>query len=128
MRLLLDTHAVLWSLADADVFREPVAAALDDPRNEKLVSIASFWEMAIKVGIGKLAMEEPPETVLERYVRERIATILPIRAVHLRLLRTLPHHHRDPFDRMLVAQALADDLTLVSHDAEIDAYGVRRLW
>lgn len=128
MRLLLDTNALLAVLRD--VAPLPIAAewALNDPANEKVVSVVNFWELTIKVSLRKLIMREPPEAVLEKFEQRRIATILSIRADHLRVLRTLPLHHRDPFDRLLVAQALAEDCTLVSSDVALDAYGVPRLW
>jgi PIN domain nuclease of toxin-antitoxin system len=130
VRLLLDTHTLLWSFNDAPRLSAAAASALHHPANEKIASAATFWEMAIKYALGKLQMPEPPEEAMLRVERERIATILPIRPEHLRALRTLPrlHEHKDPFDRMLVAQALSEDCTLVSSDPALDAYGVRRLW
>jgi PIN domain nuclease of toxin-antitoxin system len=128
MRLLIDTHALLWSMEDARPLSFAAAAALRDPTNEKIDSIGTFREMSIKFSLGKLQMPEAPDQVMERFEREQIATILPIRAGRLRIMRGLPHHHKDPFDRMIVAQAIADALTLVSSDAALDIYGVRRLW
>ena len=130
MRLLLDTHALLWSFHDAPRLSAAAARALHDAANEKIVSAATFWEMTIKDALGKLQMPEPPDEAMRRVDRERIATILPIHPAHLRVLRTLPRlrEHKDPFDRMLVSQALSEDLTLVSNDAALDGYGVRRLW
>ncbi len=128
MRLLLDTNAILAVLRDAVPMSASTEALLSLPASEKLVSIVSFWEMSIKAALGKLRMARPPELILEEFEERQIATILPIRASHLRELRALPHHHRDPFDRLIVAQALGEDCTLVSSDAQLDAYGVTRLW
>ena len=128
MRLLLDTNALLWSLENSPRLSNPASQALSDPAREKVVSIASFWEITIKVSINKLVLSESPDELLARFEQNRLATILPIRFGHLRVLRGLPHHHKDPFDRMIVSQALADELTLVSSDEALDDYGVRRLW
>jgi len=99
------------------------ARALHDPANEKIVGAATFWEMAIKYALGKLQMPEPPDEAMVRVERERIATVLPIRAPHLRVLRTLPRlrEHKDPFDRMLASQALSEGLTPVSNDEALNA-------
>ena len=128
MRLLLDTHTLIWTLQDADRLSAAAERVLNDPANERIVSVASFWEMAVKFSIGKLRMGQTPADVFETFERERLATILPIRSADIRVLSELPFHHRDPFDRMLVAQALSDGLTLVSTDELLDDYGVTRLW
>jgi PIN domain nuclease of toxin-antitoxin system len=128
MRLLVDTHALIWSLENAAQLKSNVLGALNDASNEKVISVASFWEMTIKVSLGKLEMDESPDALMERFEKNSLASILPVRARHLGVLRELPQHHRDPFDRLIVAQAIAEDLTLVSSDANLDGYGVRRLW
>lgn len=131
MRLLLDTHTLLWVLDGSPRLSIAATRALSDNANEKIVSVASFWEMTIKSSLGKLRLNESPYALLARFDSEGLATILPIGAAHLAALHGLPPHpdkHRDPFDRMLVAQALAEDLTLVSADPLLDAYGVKRLW
>ena len=123
MRLLLDTSALLWLLAGdprlgAQARQEVEAAA------ELVVSAASLWEIAIKVSLGKLAaLPGLPAVLAEAGVRR-----LGIGDEHLRRLESLPWHHRDPFDRLLIAQALAEDIPLVSNEALFDAYGVRLLW
>jgi PIN domain nuclease of toxin-antitoxin system len=105
-----------------------VRELLLEPQEEMLVSIASAWEMAIKQSLGKLRLSLP----VGRMVAERLGpvgvTLLPISVAHIGRLETLPFHHRDPFDRMLAAQALAEGLTVVSADEAFDAYGVARVW
>jgi PIN domain nuclease of toxin-antitoxin system len=128
MRLLLDTHAFLWVLEASARLSPKARAAIQDAGNVKLVSFASLWEITIKVAFGKLKLETPWEETLRQIERMAPGTVLGCTVPHLESLSQLPHHHRDPFDRMLVAQARADDLTLVSHDDLLDAYGIRRLW
>jgi len=101
---------------------------MQDIANHKFVSHASLWEITIKAALGKLRLLEPWGETLRQIERRVPGTVLPCTAAHLEKLCELPHHHRDPFDRMLVAQALADDLTLVSDDGVLDRYGARRLW
>jgi PIN domain nuclease of toxin-antitoxin system len=128
VNLLLDTHAFLW-FVDADLRLSPKAKSLiEDPANRKFVSIATCWEIAIKVGLGKLNLGEPAATFLPRELGVNLFDILPIELAHATFVATLPHHHRDPFDRMLAAQALIETMPLVSVDAAFDPYGVQRLW
>jgi PIN domain nuclease of toxin-antitoxin system len=101
---------------------------MEDERNEKLLSIASVWEMAIKVSLGKLHMADPIEEVIDRGTRDAGIAILGISRAHAIRVASLPWHHRDPFDRMLAAQALEEQVALVARDAVFDGYGVRRLW
>lgn len=122
-RLLLDTHVWLWWQADdrrlAKVARAAIARAA-----EVYVSAASAWEMAIKIALGKLeAPEDVAEAVDAGGFRE-----LPVHFRHVAALRTLPAHHRDPFDRLLLAQARVDGLTLVTADPALPPYGVPHLW
>ncbi len=119
-RLLLDTNVVLRWLAQ-DSLAEPVMSLLADGSTDAHVSIASAWEVAIKTSIGKL---RPPEDFADAAV-EGGFTLLPIDVEHTRAVRDLPFHHRDPFDRMLVAQALVEGLTLVTRDRRLAEYGVR---
>lgn len=120
MRLLLDTNALIWALQAPDHLRPEASAALADRQNEIYVSIASIWEAAIKVGIGKLVL--PPEFIPT--ISRSGFRIMAIEIPHALRVSTLPRHHRDPFDRILVAQALVEDLTLVTRDAMLPLYGV----
>lgn len=123
MRLLLDTHALLWWLTDSPQLSRKAKRAIEKANNEVFVSVASLWEARIKEGLGKLK--------LPRGFREEIAlqgfVELNVTGTHTDLLRTLPFHHRDPFDRILVAQALENSLTIVTRDEQIGRYGVATL-
>ena len=128
MRLLLDTHTFLWTVENSDRLSANARAAIADGGNEKLLSIASLWEIAIKVSIGKLAVAGPFDEMVDRLVVNRLITLLPIAPAHLKRVATLPHHHGDPFDRLIIAQAQEAGLTVVGNDPAFDAYGVARLW
>ncbi|HEU5115520.1 MAG TPA: type II toxin-antitoxin system VapC family toxin [Isosphaeraceae bacterium] len=128
MRLLLDTHAVLWfALNDSQLSGTAISLILD-PANEKFVSPASDWEIAIKISAGKYSLAVPFEDFFRNAVDDNGFRRLPIELRHTAALTTLPYHHRDPFDRLLVATALVEGLALVSADSAFDAYGVTRLW
>lgn len=120
MRLLLDTHIVLWALADDDRLASPLRELIVDGRNDVLVSAASVWEIAIKATLGKL---DAPGNLLEALTDAQLQP-LPIEHGHAVRAGRLPRHHDDPFDRMLVAQAAAEGLTLVSTDRRLSTYGV----
>lgn len=124
MRYLLDTHALIWAIADPDRLPQPVRDEVVDPANVILVSVASAWEVAIKRAIGKLNFSDITAGLLDRYGFERI----DIRLDHVATVTTLPPLHHDPFDRMLVAQAEVDDLTIMTRDAHIQLYDVRTIW
>ena len=122
-RLLLDTHAFLWWLADAPQLGNLARKAISDERNDVFVSAATGWEIAIKRAAGKL---QAPDN-LDAMVEESGFTPLPISFFHGEQAGALPMHHRDPFDRMLVAQAQAEGLVIVTGDPDIPRYGVRTL-
>jgi PIN domain nuclease of toxin-antitoxin system len=128
VKVLLDTHAFLWWLSDRRELTKRARGVISKGTNECYVSIASCWEIALKVSIGKLAIEG----CLERFIPEQLAAnafgSLAIDLRHVLRTATLPFHHRDPFDRLLVAQALVEDLAVVSGDGVFDLYGVQRVW
>lgn len=128
MRYLLDTHTLLWFLQDARDLPAVVADRIEAKEADNHVSIASIWEMAIKLSLGKLRVPYSLEEELPRLLEENAFTLLPLACSHLQALSELPFHHRDPFDRTLVAQAQAEGLTVLSRDPSFDAYGVRRKW
>jgi PIN domain nuclease of toxin-antitoxin system len=128
MRLLLDTHSFLWFIMGDSKLSAIARAAIEDPANEKLVSAASLWEIAIKASLGKLTLAEPFGVIIPRELRRNGFAILPIGVAHANRISTMPFHHRDPFDRLLVAQAQQDSLALVGLDPQFDAYGVMRIW
>lgn len=120
MRLLLDTHTLLWWLADDPRLADPARSEIADPANDVLVSAASAWEIAIKAALGKLSLPDD----LEEQLAGNSFSPLPILVRHALAVRDLPDHHRDPFDRLLVAQARIEDLTIVTADACIPRYDV----
>ncbi len=124
MRLLADTHAALWLLDEDKRLSTHADALLTDARNEVLLSAAVVWEVAIKRSLGKL---DAPDGFAEQLL-DGGAVPLPISIDHARAVRSLPWHHRDPFDRLLVAQATLEDATLVSNDPRLSPYGVRVAW
>jgi PIN domain nuclease of toxin-antitoxin system len=128
VRLLLDTHAFLWFLAGDRRMRPSARRRIEDARNERLLSVASIWELAIKTSLGKLELDDPLDELIERGVEENDVRLLSISKTHALRVAALPWHHRDPFDRLLVAQALEDDLALLSAETAFDAYGARRVW
>ncbi len=127
MRLLLDTHAFLWFVDDNPRLSAHAKALLESDADLSL-SLASLWEIAIKTSIGKLTLAHPFDLFISRQLPANGIELLNITTAHLARLTTLPFHHRDPFDRLLVAQALTENLTIVSVDAALDNYGVTRLW
>ena len=126
--LLLDTHTLLWFLWDDRRLSLRAKAAIEDGDNRKLVSIASCWEIAIKAGLGKVDLGEPSRSFLAREIPRNHFELLPITLDHATLVEGLALHHKDPFDRLLVAQATLENMSLVSGDAVLDQYGIVRLW
>jgi PIN domain nuclease of toxin-antitoxin system len=127
MRYLLDTHAFLWLATDDPQLTAAARTIFTDSEQECFLSAASVWEMAIKSSLGKLTLA----TSLSQLVRgglERGLRLLDVTASHAYLTERLPFHHRDPFDRMLVAQALQEGMNLISRDGQLDAYAVARVW
>jgi PIN domain nuclease of toxin-antitoxin system len=124
VKLLLDTHALIWMAADPERLSPRAATAITDPGNDVFVSAVSGWEIAIKRARGKLRFPDPDRAMLATLrLRE-----LPMSLRHAAMVATLPDHHRDPFDRMLLAQASADGLTLVSRDQAFAPYDATVLW
>jgi PIN domain nuclease of toxin-antitoxin system len=128
VRLLLDTHAFLWWLAGDSALSTPARNAITDEANEIFISAASAWEMTTKHRIGKLPSLDPIAADIEAAITGQGFQALPISMRHGQVAGALSGPHRDPFDRMLIAQAMLDDLVLVSNEEPFDAYGVRRLW
>lgn len=124
MRLLLDTHALIWAASDAGRLSATAGAALRDPSNDVYVSAVSGWEIAIKRARGRLRFPDIDRAMLAALRM----TELPVYLRHAAQISALPDHHRDPFDRMLIAQANADGLSIVSRDRAFAAYDVTVLW
>lgn len=128
MRILLDTHTFLWfALSDPQLSGSALALMMD-PANEKLVSPASYWEVAIKISVGKYALSQPYEVFIDATIAKNGFRILHIEPKHTAAMIGLPFHHKDPFDRLLIAQAIVEGIPIISADPVLDAYPVRRIW
>ena len=128
MRLLLDTHAFLWFIMGSANLSVNARALIEDPANERLLSVASLWEIAIKTSFGKLTLSAPFDELIPAQLKLNGIDLLNIKVDHLSTLTTLPFHHRDPFDRLIIAQAIVEKLPVISLDGTFDAYGVTRHW
>ena len=128
MRLLLDTHVLLWWALDAEMIPARVAEAIVDPGTDKLVSAITAMELATKARIGKLPEARPLVDGFDDYLEQQGFDPLVLTARHALRAGNMAGEHRDPFDRMLAAQALAENLTLVSSDKTFDQFGVTRIW
>jgi PIN domain nuclease of toxin-antitoxin system len=124
VRLLIDSHAFLWWSEALPALGSGAHGAIADPTNEVLISVAALWELTIKVSSGKLSFATDVETI----VANQGFTILPIKFLHLTRLIGLPRFHRDPFDRMMIAQALAEGIPIATSDRVFGAYGVQIVW
>ncbi len=128
MKLLLDTHALLWFILNDTQLSDNARSLMLDPANELLVSPASYWEIAIKISLGKYILGEEFGEFMEQQISENDLTVLPITVKHAAAVATLPFHHRDPFDRLLIAQAMTEQIPVLSRDQVFDKYPVARTW
>ena len=128
MKLLLDTHAFIWWFDEPERLPARVLEALRDPGNELMLSAVSVLEMHLKIELGKLDIRPPLEEVVRDHERVNEMTVLPMRAAHVYALRDLPRLHGDPFDRLLVAQTVVEDASLVSADEKVAQYPVKVFW
>lgn len=130
MRILLDTHAMMWYVLGDPRLTAIARELVRDESNEVLISPASYWEIAIKISVGKYTLNQPYDDFMNVCLNLYGFVILPIETHHTSQVARLPHfnNHKDPFDRMLVSQALSEGVPIVSADAQLDAYGINRLW
>ena len=128
MKVLLDTHTFLWYVEDAPQISASALEIINDGDNEVFFSMASAWEIAIKFGLGKLQLPAPFEEFIARQTKLNDFEWLEISLHHISILPTLPQHHRDPFDRLLVAQAQSENLIILSADVALNAYDIARRW
>lgn len=128
MRALLDTHTFYWFIEDNPRLSATAKAFIVDGTNEVLLSVASLWEMAIKISLGKLTVSGSFAPYITQQMNASNIGLLDISLEHVAAVVALPFHHRDPFDRLLIAQALVEQIPLISVDSVFDAYAVRRLW
>ena len=127
MKLLLDTHIFLWWADDPEKLSQAALSALQDEANEIILSVVSVWEMQIKIQLGKLKLSLPLKDLIKNQQETNQLNLLPVELKHVLALDTLPFHHKDPFDRLLMAQSLEEDLTLVSADSQFTPYSVKLL-
>ena len=127
MDLLLDTHSLIWFLNGDEKLSDKVKIAIEDSNNSKIVSIASIWEIAIKISLDKFRFPKGFKHFLDM-VEENGLEILPITFEHAVVLSTLEFIHRDPFDRLLIAQCMADNLILATKDDNIKRYNIQTIW
>ena len=128
MKVLVDTHAMLWWLAGDERLSTPALRLLEDPANVRWISIGTLWETTIKMSAGRLTVSELDVAAIVDVLKEQEFAILPVRVEDLVRLETLPWIHRDPFDRMLVAQALAEGVAILTADGMIGRYAVETIW
>jgi PIN domain nuclease of toxin-antitoxin system len=124
MRFLLDTHCWLWSVSSPHRLSEATLALIQNTHNMVYFSVASAWEITIKYSIGKLPLPAPPEIFIPTSLTEQRIKSLPITNSHVTLVHTLPPHHQDPFDRLIIAQAIKENLSIISNDALLHRYDV----
>lgn len=128
MRLLLDTHTLIWFFAGDSQLSATARILIEDEDNHKLVSIASIWEMAIKESKGLLNLSVP----FEEYIAQRLSlkdfNLLNIHLYHLNAIVTMPFHHKYPFDRLLIAQSMVERIPILSKDSAFDVYSINRIW
>ncbi|NET67338.1 MAG: type II toxin-antitoxin system VapC family toxin [Moorea sp. SIO1G6] len=128
MKLLLDTHTFIWWTVSQGKLSEQVKSLLADKQNDLFLSLVSVWEMQIKLQLNKLSFNFPLAEVLERQQQTNDLYFLPIELDHIYALASLPLQHRDPFDRLLIAQAVVEQMPLLSIDSVFDGYPIQRLW
>ena len=128
MRLLIDSHTLIWASDDPTKLSAPATTALSDPANDLLLSAATIWELAIKIGLGKLKLSLPYRQWIEKAITDLQLDILPVTVEYAEKQITLANHHKDPFDRLIIAQALVEGINVVCADPVFDAYGITRIW
>ena len=128
MKLLVDAHTLIWAVDDPSKLGRQAVTALQDPGNDLILSAGTIWEIAIKVGLGKLSLSMPYREWMNQAITDLGMAVLPITVEYADVQGNLPRHHGDPFDRLLVAQAQVENMALVSADPGFDPYGINRLW
>ena len=128
MRFLVDTHVFLWFINGDARLPQTMRTVIEDEENEVLLSIASVWEMAIKTSIGKLGLAKPFATLIPEQIIENEIELISISMDDLKVVALLPLHHRDPFDRLLIAQAMVQEIAIASDDASFAQYGIQLFW
>jgi PIN domain nuclease of toxin-antitoxin system len=128
MKHLVDSQCLIWYVDQDHLLTPNAHAAISDPASDLLLSAATIWEIGIKVGLGKLSLSLPYRWWMNKVISDLGLAVLPITVEYAEAQANLPAHHRDPFDRLLAAQALTDGLLVISADAIFDQYGIQRIW
>ena len=128
MRVLLDTNSFLWFISGSNRLSIDAQRFIADLDNQLVLSLASLWEIAIKISIGKLELLQPFDQLIPQQLKENDIHVMPIELSHLTKILGLPFHHRDPFDRLIIAQALTEGLSVISPDIVFSKYSVKLIW
>lgn len=128
MRALLDTSTFLWLISSSEKLGGAARNFISDSNNELVLSVASLWEIAIKTSLGRLQLLRPFEELIPTQLDENSIDILPLEVRHLSFIINLPFHHRDPFDRLIIAQSISEKLPIMSNDAAFQQYPVELIW
>jgi PIN domain nuclease of toxin-antitoxin system len=128
MKLLIDSHALIWYVDQTPLLSLTSNDAISDPNNELLLSAGSIWEIGIKIGLGKLVLTQPYRLWMNQAINDLGLIVLPITVEYADVHAMLPRQHGDPFDRLLVAQAIVEEASIVSADATLDSYRIKRIW
>jgi PIN domain nuclease of toxin-antitoxin system len=128
VKLILDTHAFLWFINGSDRLSPKAKDLIENPSNRRYLSMASLWEMSIKVSMGKLKLGMNLIDLVEREVKGNDMEILQITPEHLETLSQLTFHHKDPFDRLIIAQSIAEDIAIITKDSQFNNYSVKISW
>ncbi len=128
MNYLLDTHSFLWFIAGNAKLSDRTRLLIENTDTQLYLSIASLWELSIKISIGKLFLKEPFEKIIPAQLAQNSIDLLQISIEHTAALIELPFHHRDPFDRLMIAQAQVEQLPIISKDSAFSAYKIQQIW
>ena len=128
MNYLLDTHTFLWFINDDPSLSSTAKTLIENRENGIYLSVASIWEMAIKVSLGRLEMPSPFTDFIDDQLSKNTIVLLDIKTAHTGIVVTLPFHHRDPFDRLIIAQSQSEDFPIIGRDAVFDNYRIKRHW
>ena len=126
--VLIDSHALICYVDQDKLLSHASQAAISDPANDLLLSAGSIWEIGIKIGLGKLVLTQPFKRWMNQAISDLDVTVLPLTVQYVDVQLSLPKHHGDPFDRLIVAQAIIEQVPIISADANLDAYGITRIW
>lgn len=127
MRFLIDTHIFIWFINGDNQLPSPVLSQIENPQNTCMISIASIWEMGIKYGMGRLELNND-FSAINRFLYDNSIQILPVNFEHIQKLTELPFHHRDPFDRVIIAQAISEQMSIITKDELFSHYSINILW